>query len=84
MLNRKWSLGAAHDRRIYFCPIGGGPLELDVTVVHPLALSRSLQRIRSGDEVIKQAEAAKITQHDIVCCQSNIEFKPFVLSTFGK
>ena len=34
--------------------------------------------------MIKQAEAAKITQYDSVCCQSNIEFKPFVLSTFGK
>ena len=62
---------------------GGGPLAIDVTVVHPLAPSIPLQTVKTGREALDRAEKDKDDKHGEVCTQSNIPFTPFVLSTFG-
>ena len=63
---------------------GGGPLANDVSVVHPLAPSQDAQAVRSGTEYQDRVEKSKSRKYAEACAQSNVQFSPFVLSTFGR
>ena len=46
---------------------GGGPLAVDVSISHPLAPSRSVAAVLSGNDSANEAERDKHTKYDSVC-----------------
>ena len=63
---------------------GSGPLAVDPAVVHPLAPSTSYAAIKNGSEAIEFKARVKSNHYSEKCSESNVQFAPFVLSTFGK
>ena len=66
------------------CWIGAGPLAVDVSVVHPLAPSVPFQSVQGGEVALKRVKELKIAKYAEVCQSSNMNFTPFVLTTFGR
>ena len=58
-------------------------MAVDVAVVHPLAPSIAFTTVKSGLEAVEKKAEAKTAHYASQCAESNIEFSPFVLSTFG-
>ena len=63
---------------------GGGPCAVDVAVVHPLAPSTPVTAVKDGSEAIAAMERVKFVKYADACRESNLQFIPFVLFTFGK
>ena len=63
---------------------GGGPCAIDAAIVHPLAPSIPVHRVKDGSEAVVGMERIKLAKYSECCRESKVQFVPFVLSTFGK
>jgi hypothetical protein len=61
----------------------GGPLAIDVSIVHPLAPSIPFQTVETGSGRANDAEAKKDQKYDNSLAAVQLQFKPFVLTTFS-
>ena len=59
------------------------PAAVDVTIVHPLTNSNCLLPPSHCQEVIKTAEADKISHYGELCRNAGVSFIPAGFSTFG-
>jgi hypothetical protein len=62
----------------------GGPLAIDVSVVHPLAPSIPFQSVETGAGRANDAEVKKHLKYDNSLAAVHLQFKPFILTTFGQ
>jgi len=62
---------------------GQGPLDVDVSVVHPLNPSVPYGSVKSGHEAVEEAEQGKRRKHGPTCAAAKVSFEPFGVSTFG-